>query len=83
MISNKTKNKVIQYLDEYIQKSNAYILFYWAMFKTRKWYTPKKRPYELKELWSKMPKHWLAEYHYENNALNNVLIDLIIEKCLT
>lgn len=62
---------------EYIQKSNAYVLFYLAMLRERKWYSTDKRPYEIEELWRNMPHHWDNDYENENNPL----VDLIIQKC--
>lgn len=43
-------------LTEYIQKANAYTLFYFYVLDTRKWYKAGREPYTLKEVWSKMPK---------------------------
>jgi hypothetical protein len=46
------KNKLM----EYIQKSNAYTIFYLFLAKHRTWYTIGKEPYNLKSIWSKFPK---------------------------
>lgn len=43
-------------LEEYIQKANAYTMFYIFMRENRVWYKSGKEPYALKEVWSKMPK---------------------------
>lgn len=43
-------------LDEYIQKANAYTMFYIFMRENRVWYKSGKEPYTLKEVWSQMPK---------------------------
>lgn len=49
-------------VEEYIQKSNAYVLFYPWMRKNRKWYTLGKEPYNNKEIVSRMPKDFNATY---------------------
>lgn len=43
-------------IDEYIQKANAYTLFYIYMRENRVWYKMGKEPYYLEEVWRKMPK---------------------------
>lgn len=43
-------------LTEYIQKANAYTMFYFYVLENRKWYAPGREPYNLKEVWSKLPK---------------------------
>lgn len=43
-------------LTEYIQKSNAYTMFYFYMREHRVWYSPGKEPYNVKKVWSAMPK---------------------------
>ncbi len=43
-------------LEEYIQKSNAYTLFYFFLLENRKWYVPGREPYSLKSVWGQMPK---------------------------
>lgn len=40
---------------EYIQKANAYTMFYIFMRENRLWYKSGKEPYALREVWSKMP----------------------------
>ncbi len=45
-----------QNIDEYIQKANAYTLFYFFMREHRQWYAPGREPYTLEEVWSQMPK---------------------------
>lgn len=50
------------YVEEYIQKSNAYILFYRWMHKTRKWYEIGKEPYNIKEIVSQMPTTFNVDY---------------------
>ncbi len=41
--------------EEYIQKANAYTLFYIFMRENRVWYQSGREPYTLKEVWSRMP----------------------------
>ena len=43
-------------LTEYVQKANAYSLFYLYVAKHKKWYSIGKEPYNLKIVWSKFPK---------------------------
>jgi hypothetical protein len=45
------KNK----LQDYVQKANAYTIFYLAILKWRKWYQIGKEPYNIKAIWSKFP----------------------------
>lgn len=42
-------------ISEYIQKANAYTLYYLYMRENRVWYKPGKEPYVLEEIWRKMP----------------------------
>ena len=41
---------------EYIQKANAYVLFYKIIRKYKKWYTINNEPYNNEAIWTKMPK---------------------------
>ena len=45
-----------QKLIEYIQKSNAYALFYLYVAQHNKWYEVGKEPYNLKNVWKHFPK---------------------------
>ena len=45
-----------KFLTEYIQKSNAYTMFYLFIGEHCKWYKMGKEPYQLKSVWSKFPK---------------------------
>lgn len=47
---------------EYIQKANAYVMFYNYMMKKRTWYTPGQEPYNTPAIWGNMPDHWLKSY---------------------
>ena len=49
-------------IDEYIQKSNAYVLFYLWMRKNRKWYTIGKEPYNIPDVVNVMPKTFDIDY---------------------
>lgn len=49
-------------IDEYIQKSNAYVLFYLWMRKNRRWYTVGKEPYNIASVVSVMPKTFDTDY---------------------
>lgn len=49
-------------VEEYIQKSNAYILFYRWMHKVRSWYSIGKEPYNIKEIVSQMPTNFNVDY---------------------
>ena len=43
-------------ISEYIQKSNAYTMFYFFMRHHRVWYKQGREPYSVEEVWSQMPK---------------------------
>ena len=43
-------------IEEEIQKSISYILFYRFLKESKKWNSPGKAPYLIKEIWSLMPK---------------------------
>jgi len=58
-------------IDEYIQKSNAYVLFYLWMRKNRKWYTIGKEPYNITDVVNVMPKTF---------DINYTILDSNIEK---
>lgn len=49
-------------IEEYIQKSNAYILFYLWMRKNRRWYSVGKEPYNQAPVVSIMPKTFDIDY---------------------
>lgn len=49
---------------EYVKKANSYVMFYGAILKTRKWYI--NSPYEIKEIWEKMPIIFLEKNYYFN-----------------
>ena len=43
-------------LEEYVQKANAYTIFYIDILHHKKWYIIGQEPYNLKNVWSKFPK---------------------------
>lgn len=43
-------------IDEYIQKANAYTLFYHYVHEYKKWYKIGVEPYNLPKVWKKFPK---------------------------
>lgn len=59
-------------IDEYIQKSNAYILFYLWMKKHRKWYTIGKEPYAIPEIYKNMSKTFNIDYTYLSDNLESL-----------
>jgi len=48
--------------NEYIQKANAYIMFYLWMKENRKWYEIGREPYNLPEIFKEMPKTFDNDY---------------------
>ena len=65
----RTVKKIIEWnlpidIDEYIQRSNAYVMFYNYVKKVRKWSDPDKTPFRNKRIFKHMPKTWLDNYHY-------------------
>ncbi len=42
-------------IEEYIQKANAYLMFYFFLRETRKWYDKGKEPYSVESVWRQMP----------------------------
>lgn len=47
---------------EYTQKANAYAYFYTVIQETREWPENEKESYEIKEIWSRMPKDFNNDY---------------------
>ena len=50
-------------VDTYIQKSNAYVLFYQHMKYTRKWCGPKNSPYKVPEIFENMSTKFNMKYN--------------------
>lgn len=59
-------------IEEYIQKANAYILFYLWMKKYRRWYTIGKEPYVIPEIINNMPKTFNIDYTYLPDNLESL-----------
>jgi hypothetical protein len=57
---------------EYIQKSNAYVLFYHLVVEEKKWYK-KTAPYENREIYGAMPDFFLEDYNTISENHYNVL----------
>lgn len=49
-------------IEEYTQQANSYIYFYRFIKETRAWY--KKTPYQVKKVWSIMPKTFNNDYSF-------------------
>lgn len=59
-------------VDEYIQKSNAYVLFYLWFRKNRRWYTVGNEPYNIAAVVSAMPKSFNIDYTVLELKIENV-----------
>lgn len=60
-------------VNTYIQKSNAYVAFYFQMFKRRKWYTPEKAPYLNETIWKNMPTKFLEfDSYFDDYRFNHI-----------
>jgi hypothetical protein len=65
-------------IDEYIQKSNAYVLFYRWMRKNRSWYKIGFEPYNVKSVYSKMPKTFEIDYTTMTQEVSESFNDLLV-----
>ncbi len=79
----RTVEKIKQYglefvvgIEEYIQKSNAYVLFYLWMKKNRSWYKIGFEPYNVKSVYSKMPKTFEIDYTTMTQEVSEAFDDL-------
>lgn len=63
---------------EYIQKSNAYILFYLWMKKNRKWYTIGKEPYNIPQVVSSMPSNFDIDYTILDSKVEEIFDKYLI-----
>lgn len=61
-------------IEEETQKANSYILFYTMLKETRKWSTPGKEPYRIKEVWSQLPKTFDMDYSYVPEHIKEVYL---------
>ena len=57
---------------EYIQKANAYCLFYLYLAKHHKWYEIGKEPYNLPKVWRKFPRTFEFDIHSKFKKLENL-----------
>lgn len=67
-------------IDEYTQKSNSYVLFYHLVAKHRRFYKGGSEPYNVKKVWTKMPKHFNMNYRKPDQSLLDVLSTLPLER---
>lgn len=58
---------------EYIQRANAYLMFYLWMKENRKWYEIGREPYNLPEIFREMPKTFDNDYSELSSELRAVL----------
>jgi len=65
-------------IDEYIQKSNAYALFYLWMRKNRSWYKIGFEPYNVKSIYSKMPKTFDVDYSTLTEDMTEAFDELLV-----
>ena len=62
-------------IEQYIQKSNAYIFFYHIVKKYKKWYKIGNQPYNNENIWRKMPKTFDNNYMQLDEATQKLYID--------
>jgi hypothetical protein len=65
-------------IDEYIQKSNAYVLFYRWMRKNRRWYKIGFEPYNIKSVYTKMPNTFDVDYSTLSEDMTKVFDELLL-----
>lgn len=65
----KRYNETPANIDKYIQKANAYTLFYLHIAENKKWYKIGKEPYNVKKVWQHFPKSLDIDVEecYKNN----------------
>lgn len=56
----------------YIQRANAYTLFYFYMLETRKWCKKGRAPYNQRGIWTKFPKTFNINIHKTFKKLRNL-----------
>jgi hypothetical protein len=69
--------KILKYqlpinINHYIQKSNAYVWFHNYMCKKRFWPIPEEFPYNVIEIWSKMPATFQSNYSILPLTIENI-----------
>lgn len=62
-------------VDEYIQKANAYVMFYNWLGKTRRWCSPKNSPYGNKNVVKMMSKKFDMEYENMDKSIERVFFE--------
>lgn len=80
----RSVEKIKQYklpldIKEYVRKANAYMYFYRALMKTRKWTCKEKSPYSIDDVWKEMPSQLYADQ--SKYQTSSPLVDLIVQKC--
>jgi len=60
---------------EYIQKANAYVYLYHVIPHTKKWYPKGKAPFNLPEVWTKMPTDFDRDYDHIPTRLKRLIMD--------
>lgn len=64
-------------IDVYIQKANAYTLFYYYMKENKVWYKIGKEPYNLPKVWKKFPKTFNIDKKAVYNELKNNYVNCV------
>jgi hypothetical protein len=64
---------------EYVQKANAYMYFYRALMRTRKWTDKEKSPYSVEKVWKQMPIYLFDDQ--SKYSVSDPLVDLIEQNC--
>jgi ssDNA-binding Zn-finger/Zn-ribbon topoisomerase 1 len=59
-------------LDLYVQKSNAYVLFYLYLLETRSWYKPGNAPYENKDVVGSMSTKFNMKYDKLSSRIKKI-----------
>lgn len=60
---------------EYIQKANAYVYLYHVILHTRRWYPKGMSPFNLPNVWTKMPSDFDRDYSRIPTNLKNLILD--------
>ena len=61
-----------KFISEYIQKSNAYTMFYLFMSDYCKWYEIGKEPYQIEDVWRRFPKTFNFNLEKTYNRLKHL-----------
>lgn len=65
------KRKLPIDVKKYIQKANAYLMFYHEAKRRRCWYDPKTPPYTIESIWAKMPSDFDSLDYCDFTQINN------------